>query len=153
MYNYHPYEQMRSINPLTGAHPHQLMQSGMNPNLHQHTRGLANTMAPRSSGGLLGLGSNAGTGLARTGLSGINWSGLFGNAQKALGFINQTLPVYNQVKPVVNNARTMFRVMKAMKDDPKSSAKPQFKESINQEQTLPTNSSIAINKRAPTFFK
>jgi len=151
MYNYNPYGQ---INPLTGANQH-LMNRGLNPNLYQNTRGLANTMnQTRNASGLLGLGNNmrAGTGLARTGLSGINWSGLFTNAQKTLGFINQTLPVYNQVKPVVSNARTMFRVMKAMKDDPKK-PEPSYTKSGNAHETIPIESRIAINKSAPTFFK
>ena len=35
--------------------------------------------------------------------------------QKALGFVNQVIPVVNQVKPMVKNAKTMFKVMNEFK--------------------------------------
>jgi len=163
MYNYNPYQYQSMVNPLTGVNHHQMM----NHSLMNNARGLTNNLAhgaqgargalnsPRAANSLLGLGNNlrAGTGLAKTGLSGINWSGLFGNASKALGFINQTLPVYNQVKPVVNNARTMFRVMKAMRDDKKIEPKQTTYKSDIPHQTIPLESRIAVNKSAPTFFK
>jgi hypothetical protein len=36
---------------------------------------------------------------------------LLNNTQKTLGIINQAIPVFYQVKPIWNNAKTMFRVM------------------------------------------
>ena len=50
------------------------------------------------------------------GLSKINWGGLLNNTQKTLNVINQAIPVYYQIKPIYNNARTMFRVFGAMND-------------------------------------
>ena len=44
----------------------------------------------------------------------INWGTLLGNTQKTLGIINQAIPIVYQVKPIVNNAKTMFRVMGAV---------------------------------------
>jgi len=46
--------------------------------------------------------------------AGINWGSLLTNAQKTLGFINQAIPVFYQVKPIWSNAKTMFRVMGEM---------------------------------------
>ena len=46
--------------------------------------------------------------------SAINWGSILNNTQKTLGIINQAIPVYHQVKPMWNNARTMFRVMGEM---------------------------------------
>jgi len=40
----------------------------------------------------------------------INWSGLLTNTQKTLNIVNQAIPIVYQIKPIVNNARTMFKV-------------------------------------------
>ena len=40
----------------------------------------------------------------------INWSGLLTNTQKTLNIVNQAIPIVYQIKPIVNNAKTMFRV-------------------------------------------
>ena len=36
---------------------------------------------------------------------------------KTLNVVNQAIPIFYQVKPMFNNAKTMFRIMGAMKDD------------------------------------
>lgn len=40
----------------------------------------------------------------------INWSGLLSNTQKTLNIVNQAIPIVYQIKPIVNNAKTMFKV-------------------------------------------
>ena len=50
------------------------------------------------------------------GLSKISWGTLLNNTQKTLNVINQAIPVYYQIKPIYNNAKTMFRVFGAMND-------------------------------------
>ena len=40
----------------------------------------------------------------------INWSGILSNTQKTLNIVNQAIPIVYQIKPIVNNARTMFKV-------------------------------------------
>ena len=57
------------------------------------------------------------TGLLTRGLSSlksINWSGLLDGTQKTLGVINQAIPVVYQIKPIVNNARTLFKIAGAI---------------------------------------
>ena len=49
----------------------------------------------------------------------INWSNILNNTQKTLNVINQAIPVYYQVKPIWSNAKTMFRMASALKDDNK----------------------------------
>ncbi len=39
---------------------------------------------------------------------------------KTLGLINQAIPVYNQMKPILNNAKTMFRIVDELKAEPVS---------------------------------
>lgn len=61
------------------------------------------------------------TGLLTKGLSAlksINWSTLLDGTQKTLGVINQAIPVVYQIKPIVNNAKTLFRIAGSLKDEP-----------------------------------
>lgn len=46
--------------------------------------------------------------------AGINWGNILNNTQKTLSIINQAIPVFYQVKPIWNNAKTMFKVMGEM---------------------------------------
>ena len=41
---------------------------------------------------------------------GINWSGILDGTQKTLGVINQAIPIVYQVKPILSNAKTMFKI-------------------------------------------
>ena len=61
----------------------------------------------------------------------INWSNILNNTQKTLNVINQAIPVYYQIKPIYNNAKTMFRMVNALKDDDKN-IKSESKESIKK---------------------
>lgn len=52
-----------------------------------------------------------------------SFSNLLNGASKTLGVINQAIPVVYQVKPIWNNAKTMFRVARELNkksDDTKS---------------------------------
>lgn len=50
------------------------------------------------------------------GISKINWGNILNNTQKTLNVINQAIPVYYQVKPIYNNAKTMFRLIGSMNE-------------------------------------
>lgn len=45
---------------------------------------------------------------------GINWNNILNNTQRTLGIINQAIPIVYQVRPLLNNARTLFRVASAI---------------------------------------
>jgi len=94
--------------------------------------------------------------LSRIFKNGINWSTILTNAQKTLNIVNQTIPVIKQMRPVVNNAKTMFKIMNEFKkvDTPQPNKNQQYnkekiiekKETDNQIQTT------KINNDNPTFF-
>lgn len=44
------------------------------------------------------------------GIKKINWSNILNNTQKTLNVINQAIPIIYQVKPLVTNAKTLFRI-------------------------------------------
>lgn len=54
-----------------------------------------------------------------SGIKRINWGNILNNTQKTLNVINQAIPIIYQVKPLVANARTLFRIADAVKDDDK----------------------------------
>lgn len=85
-------------------------------------------------------------GAMNTARSGINWGTILNNTQKSLGIINQAIPIVYQVKPIINNAKTMFRIAGAVKDDKK----------VNQNTNNFTNNSNTLttieNVNKPIFY-
>ncbi len=47
----------------------------------------------------------------------INWGSLLEGTQKTLGVINQAIPVVYQMKPIVNNAKTLFKIAGSMREE------------------------------------
>lgn len=93
------------------------------------------------------------------GVKGFNWSGLLSNVQKTLGIVNQAIPMVKQVSPIINNAKTMFKIMNEFKkvDTPvTNNNQTNTTTSNNQEQandrTSTTNEPIDTNDSGPTFF-
>lgn len=91
------------------------------------------------------------------GVKGVNWSGLLSNVQKTLGIVNQAIPMVKQVSPIVNNAKTMFKIMNEFKkvDTPaKTDNVAQNMQSSNTNIEV-TNNDITDNNQydsGPTFF-
>ncbi len=79
---------------------------------------------------------------------GLNWSGLLNNTQKTLGIINQIIPIVYQVKPLVSNARTLFKIAGAVNSNDDNS-----QNNVNEEQVI-NNYSTSIEKdsNSPVFF-
>lgn len=112
------------------------------PALTRNTGSLLSRLFPSAAGS---AGTSAASGVAAT--SGFSFSGLLNGASKTLGVINQAIPVFYQIKPIWNNAKTMFRVAKAM-NEPDSSNSRIVKEVKNDVKTNKTSS----NNNEPTFF-
>lgn len=47
----------------------------------------------------------------------INWSSLLTNTQKTLGIINQAIPAFYQIRPILGNMKTMFKVVNEINKD------------------------------------
>lgn len=79
---------------------------------------------------------------------GLNWRGLLNNTQKTLGIINQIIPIVYQVKPLVSNARTLFKIAGAVNSNDDNS-----QNNVNDEQVI-NNYSTSIEKdsNSPVFF-
>ncbi|MFA5407355.1 MAG: VrrA/YqfQ family protein [Bacilli bacterium] len=81
-----------------------------------------------------------------------NWSDLLNNTQKTLSVINQAIPIFYQVKPIWNNAKTMFKVMGEMGKI--NNSHPNTTNQNNSTKMADNNqTSYAQNKdNEPTFF-
>lgn len=95
--------------------------------------------------------------------SGITLSSILNGTQRALNFANQAIPLVKQVKPMVGNAKTMFKVMNEFKkvESPKK-AKQKINSDIVSSNTQNSNiesnnveSNITketVTDNGPTFF-
>ena len=88
----------------------------------------------------------------------ITLSGVLNGAQKTIGTVNQIVPLYNQVKPMIENSKTVFNVFKGLKiKEPltrnKKNTPPQSKQVIppTQEQKE-SKTNISQNEPAKPFF-
>ena len=68
------------------------------------------------------------------GSTGVSINNFLNGTQKVLNIANQTIPLVKQVKPIIGNAKTMFRVMNEFKKSDKPNIVEQ-KEFINNIET------------------
>lgn len=104
------------------------------------------------------LGSTAATGSSI--FSKINWSSLLSNAQKTLGVVNQAIPLYYQVKPVLKNLTALGKIGKEFTKI--SGSNNQNSNKVKQESIIDnaTNNSVVTNNitskqndyPTPTFY-
>lgn len=100
------------------------------------------------------MGTNKLSTLGKGLLGKFSFSGFLNGASKTLNVVNQAIPIYYQVKPIFNNARTMFRIMGAVKDDDKTL---KSNTTNNQNINYPTSTKVnkptinQINNNVPSF--
>ena len=70
----------------------------------------------------------------------INWSGLLSNTQKTLNIVNQAIPIVYQIKPIVNNAKTMFKVAS------------EFTKNTSDKNDIQKDQVKQYNDNGPSFF-
>lgn len=88
---------------------------------------------------------------------GLNWSSILSNTQKTLGIVNQAIPMFKQMSPVVKNAKTMFKIMNEFKKEDTSNNIVNTVENSNintiDNNTTTTNQeNINSYNNGPTFF-
>ncbi len=87
------------------------------------------------------------------GLGNFSLANLLNGAQRTLNVANQSINLVRQVHPMINNAKTMFKVMNEFKKDDNASLKKptnfENKVSTNDSEVIETPSSFS----GPTFFQ
>lgn len=91
-------------------------------------------------------------------LSKINFSSIVNGTSKTLNLVNQAIPLFKQMSPVVKNAKTMFKVMNEFKRAETISPTTEtnnitnsIEQSYNQE-TVNETSNYVNSTNQPTFF-
>lgn len=87
----------------------------------------------------------------------ITLGGILNGTQRALNFANQAIPLVKQVRPMIGNAKTMFKVMNEFKRVEKS--KQNINTNLNtnvtptatKEETVIENNYVSTEE-GPTFF-
>ncbi|HIR48550.1 MAG TPA: hypothetical protein IAB35_01055 [Candidatus Faecimonas gallistercoris] len=77
----------------------------------------------------------------------VKWSSLLEGTQKTLGVINQAIPIVYQIKPIMNNAKTIFKIADSIRD----TKTPQEK-APQQQTTATTTSNITTPSNSPIFY-
>ena len=81
---------------------------------------------------------------------GINWNNILNNTQRTLGIINQAIPIVYQVRPLLSNARTLFRVASAINSNDDMEEESNTINNSNYENN--TNYEIEKDSIGPKFF-
>lgn len=119
--------------------------------------GLSNVSGAARSGfgGLSNIGGAAGGSIGK-GLLGLgkkfSFSGLLDGASKTLNIVNQAIPVFYQVKPMISNAKTMFRIMGAVKDTDSPSKNVTKINTVTNNNTSNYTNPTKVRDESPTFF-
>lgn len=77
---------------------------------------------------------------------GINFTSILNGTQKTLNVVNQAIPVFKEISPMIKNAKTMFRVMNEFNRNSSDN-----KYTNNSHNTNSTNDNFYTN--GPTFFE
>ena len=80
----------------------------------------------------------------------INLSSIISGTSKTLNLINQAIPVIRQVSPLINNAKTMFKVMNEFKKTDVKFESDIINNSVKNNSD--TKNNVSYNDNGPTFF-
>lgn len=103
--------------------------------------------------------SGFGSGIGKSLLGKFSFSGFLNGASKTLNVVNQAIPIFYQVKPMINNAKTMFRIMGAVKDDSNTTNSKEINTVSTQSENIQPvkennviQQNIEYDNENPTFF-
>lgn len=81
------------------------------------------------------------------GLKKYNWNNFLNGTGKTLNVINQAIPIIYQVRPIINNAITMFRVMNAVRSSDEKSTS-----SVAEKQSTSTSNKMNNSRQSTSDF-
>ena len=86
------------------------------------------------------------------GSAGVSIGNFLNGTQKVLNIANQTIPLVKQVRPMIGNAKTVFKVMNEFKkvNIPTSQSNTNVNFEINNAEVIEENN--VITEEGPTFF-
>ena len=94
--------------------------------------------------------ANTSLNMASSIFSRINFSKILSGTQKTLSFINQAIPAYYQIKPIVKNIKTITKIGKEFTKNQNNTNVNTIK--TNTASSINDNTNIANNIPNPNFF-
>ena len=86
-----------------------------------NTLNMTRGVSPFATAGSSFAFQNASRGIfSKLGSSKLTLSGILNGAQKTIGTVNQIVPLYNQIKPIVQNSKTILNVVKGIRGKPRT---------------------------------
>lgn len=76
----------------------------------------------------------------------LNWGSLLDGTQKTLGVINQAIPIFHQVQPMIHNARTLFKIADVIRTPDEVNTRSSSKS------TGESVKSTSVNTNKPIFY-
>ena len=89
------------------------------------------------------------------GSSGVTFGGILNGTQRVLSFANQAIPFVKQVRPIIGNAKTMFKVMNEFKRSEKLTNNNTVNNTKNNSayrQANTVQNNYISTDEGPTFF-
>ena len=78
---------------------------------------------------------------------------IIGGLSKTLNIVNQALPLYKQIKPIIRNASGILSVFKEFNKPDAPSSTTNFKEKSTQASTVDAKIIKTSSLNTPTFFQ
>jgi len=91
----------------------------------------------------------------KIGTSSFSFGKILGGLSKTLGVVNQVIPIYKEAKPMIQNARTAFSLLKEFGNNTSSRIISTTKKNMTpiKEKINTFNSVNSKNSNTPTFFQ
>ncbi len=86
------------------------------------------------------------------GSTGVSIANFLNGTQRVLNIANQTIPIVKQIKPMVSNAKTMFKIMNEFKKTEKPNLNNNIIEKPNVNDAIKTNEYEPNTNLGPQFF-
>lgn len=80
----------------------------------------------------------------------IKWSELLEGTKKTLDVVNQAIPIYYQVKPIISNAKTLFKVANVINNNTTEAIAEN--EEKNQSEIKEEVSTTSSKNNSPIFY-
>ncbi len=81
-----------------------------------------------------------------------SFSKILGGISKTLNVANQVIPLYQQAKPLINNAKNIFSIVKEFNKPDKNTQISKSQNNITKKEPVNDSSKQIINYNNPTFF-
>ena len=78
----------------------------------------------------------------------IKWAELLEGTKKTLDIVNQAIPIYYQIKPIVSNAKTLFKIANVVNSNDQSIEN----NSQNKDEVQKKEEVVSSSNNSPIFY-